>query len=231
MDSFQQSFEKSSPAKRLKRDRQSLRYSATNGDRLSDDRFVGSPATDCLTPAPPLPVEPPIVDASEGMNPPPLDFEDAMMGETGPSSSSSSSNTFSAEYPFGMSDEDEATAGFVSWRGGLAVMSLSIRLNAITSEMDPLSSSFSRTAVAGEYACVGETEIRDRCMTIARHAFWRASVTSLRFGGDARESRVNGRSAFELILASHTRLDGHLLLLHGCPRTEAESELVLTRRA
>ena len=76
MESFQQSFEKSSPPKRLNRDRQSLRYSATSGDRLSDDKFVGSPATDCLTPAPPRLPDEPMVDESEGMNPPPpLDFD------------------------------------------------------------------------------------------------------------------------------------------------------------
>ena len=73
-------------------------------------------------------------------------------------------------------EEDEDP---VSWRGGLLVMSVSIRLNAITSEMDPLRSSFSRTAVAGEYEWLGDTPTRERCMTMARQAFWSARVTSL----------------------------------------------------
>jgi len=64
---------------------------ATRGDLLNDDRFVGNPAIDCFTPAPPLddddddppeddPARPP---TSEGMNPPPV-LEEGKIGEAGP---------------------------------------------------------------------------------------------------------------------------------------------------
>lgn len=87
------------------------------------------------------------------MNPPPV-LAFGKIGEEGPIDLSFS---FSLRYPAdGEEDmrdevlEEEEEEGRSWFVGGLRVISLSIRLKAMTREMDPFRSSLRRTAVAGE---------------------------------------------------------------------------------